>query len=197
MNSSFRFDADSDGSIRVLGQDGQRFLGRGWRMRPDGTRTPVLAVWPAAEPPTPISLHRLEHEYGLKDELDSAWAVRPLELVREDGRTVLVLEDPDGEPLHRLLGPPMEVGRFLRLAVRMAWALGKLHQCGVVHKDVKPNHFLVNPTTGDVKLTGFGVASRLPRERQARRAAREDRRHARLHGARTDWAHEPFDRFTS
>ena len=166
MNSSFRFDADSDGSIRVLGQDGQRFLGRGWRMRPDGTRTPVLAVWPAAEPPTPISLHRLEHEYGLKDELDSAWAVRPLELVREDGRTVLVLEDPDGEPLERLLDAPMEVGRFLRLAIGIAAALGQVHRRGLVHKDLKPAHILVNSTTREVKLTGFGIASRLPRERQ-------------------------------
>ena len=167
MNSSFRFDADSDGSIRVLGQDGQRVLGRGWRMRPDGTRIPVLAVWPAAEPPTPVSLHRLEHEYGLKDELDSAWAVRPLELVREGGRTVLVLEDPDGEPLERLLDAPMEVGRFLRLAIGIAAALGQVHRRGLVHKDLKPAHILVNSTTGEVKLTGFGIASRLPRERQA------------------------------
>ena len=38
----------------------------------------------------------------LKDELDGAWAARPLELIREGGRTMLVLEDPGGEPLDRL-----------------------------------------------------------------------------------------------
>src|SRR6202020_1664279 len=32
---------------------------------------------------------------------------------------------------------------------------------------LKPANILVNRTTGEVKLTGFGIASRLPRERQA------------------------------
>jgi serine/threonine protein kinase len=35
-----------------------------------------------------------------------------------------------------------------------------------VHKDVKPAHVLVNCADGEVRLTGFGIASRLPRERQ-------------------------------
>src|SRR6202040_3453874 len=33
------------------------------------------------------------------------------------GRAMLVLEDPGGEPLARLLGLPMEIGVFLRLAI--------------------------------------------------------------------------------
>jgi PAS domain S-box-containing protein len=127
----------------------------------------VLAVLPAAEHPTPATLDRLAREYELKDELDGAWAVRPLELVRERGRTMLVLEDTGSEPLHRLLGPPMEVRSFLRLAIAVAAALTQVHRRGLVHKDIKPANILVNRTTGEVKLTGFGIASRLPRERQA------------------------------
>ncbi|MGF6965801.1 serine/threonine protein kinase [Paraburkholderia sp. WC7.3g] len=103
----------------------------------------------------------------MKDELDGAWAVWPLELVHEGGRTLLVLEDPGGEPLERLLGAPMEVGRVLRLAVGIAVALGKLHQRGLVHKDLKPAHILVNGADGQARLTGFGIASWLPRERRA------------------------------
>ena len=103
----------------------------------------------------------------MRDELDGAWAVRPLELGRDRGRTALVLEDPGGEPLERLLGAPMEVGRFLRLAIGIVAALGKAHQRGLVHKDVKPANILVNCADGRARLTGFGIASRLPRERQA------------------------------
>lgn len=51
--------------------------------------------------------------------------------------------------------------------IRTAVALGKLHERGLVHKDIKPVNLLVNYDTGSVKLTGFGIASRLPRERQA------------------------------
>ena len=127
----------------------------------------VLAVLPAAEHPTPATLDRLAHEYGLKDELDGAWAVRPLELIRERGRTMLVLEDPGGEPLERLLGAPMETDRFLRLAIDITVALGRLHRRGLVHKDIKPANILVNCADGQVRLTAFGIASRLPRERQA------------------------------
>ncbi len=61
----------------------------------------------------------------------------------------------------------MEVGRFLHLAIGIAVALGKVHQAGLVHKDVKPANILVNRAGGEVRLTGFGIASRLPRERQA------------------------------
>jgi serine/threonine protein kinase len=148
-----------------LWEDGERVFCRGWRLGLDGNRVPVLAVLLAAEHPPPASLARLAHEYELRDELDGAWAVRPLELGRERGQTMLVLEDPGGEPLEsRLCG--MEVGNFLHLATGIAAALSKVHRRGLVHKDIKPANILVNCTTGEVKLTGFGIASRLPRERQ-------------------------------
>jgi hypothetical protein len=66
---------------------------------------------------------RLTHECGLKDELDGRSAVRPLALVREHGRTVLLLDDPGGEPLDQLLGQPMEMGKFLRFATGLSAAL--------------------------------------------------------------------------
>src|ERR1700754_269698 len=159
--------AYSDGSSQVLWEDGERVFSRGWRLDENGNRLAVLLVAPATDHPSRTSLDRLTHEYELKDELDGAWAARPLALVRDTGRTLLVLDDPGGEPLDRLLGDPMEVGRFLRLSIGLAAALGKLHQRGLVHKDIKPSHILVDCADGQVRLTGVGIASRLPRERQA------------------------------
>jgi len=93
--------------------------------------------------------------------------VRPLELVREGGATLLALEDPGGEPLERLIGAPMAVGSAVRLAVGIAAALGKLHQRGLVHRDLKRGHILVNCPDGELRLTGFGIASQLRSERLA------------------------------
>jgi predicted ATPase/uncharacterized protein GlcG (DUF336 family) len=93
--------------------------------------------------------------------------VRPLALTHHQGRAMLVLEDSGGEPLARLLGTPLELGLFLRVAAGLAAALGQLHSRGLIHKDLKPAHVLVNSATGQVWLMGFGIASRLPRERQA------------------------------
>src|SRR5258705_13819301 len=96
-------------------EDGERVFYRGVsRANAHGS---VLAVLPAAENPTPATLDRLASEYGLKEELDGAWAVRPLELIRKGGWTMLVLEDPGGEPLARLLGKPLEKGLLLRVAI--------------------------------------------------------------------------------
>src|SRR5215510_820914 len=119
--------AYSDGGSQVLWEDGERVFRRGWRLDDNGKRA-VLLVMPAADQPSRSSLDRLTHEYELKDELDGAWAVRPLDLVHDAGRTMLVLEDAGGEPLDRLLGAPMEVGDFLRLAIGIAAAVGKLHE---------------------------------------------------------------------
>ena len=159
--------AYSDGGSRVAWEDGERVFRRGWRLDDEGKRSAVLLVAPAAEHPSRSSLDRLTHEYGLKDELDGAWALRPLDLVRDSGQTVLVLEDEGGEPVDQLLGVPMDVGRFLRLSVAIALTLGRLHQRGLVHKDIKPANILFNDATGEVRLTGFGIASRFARERQS------------------------------
>src|SRR5882757_6559807 len=166
MDPSSWLGAGGVSNLQVLWEDGDRVFCRG-ESYAEGYRTAVLAVLPAAEHPTPATLDRLAREYELKGELDGAWAVRPLELVRDRGRTMLVLEDTGSEPLHRLLGPPMEMRSFLRLAIAAAATLAQVHRRSLVHKDIKPANILVNRTTGEVKLTGFGIASRLPRERQA------------------------------
>src|SRR5262249_29064165 len=127
----------------------------------------LLVVAPVGDHPTPASLRRLEHEYALRAALDPAWAVRPLALVPHQGRPVLVLADPGGEPLTRLLGRPLALPQGLRIAIRLAVARAQPHGRGLIHKDIKPAHVFVNEATGQVWLLGFGIASPLPRERQA------------------------------
>jgi PAS domain S-box-containing protein len=127
--------------------------------------TPILLV--AAEETSPGCVERLEHEYALKSELDADWAARPVGLTHDNGRMTLVLEDPGGTPLDRLLGRPLDVSHFLRIAIPLAGALRHVHERGLIHKDIKPANILVDEASGGVWLTGFGIASRLPREHQA------------------------------
>src|SRR5882762_35153 len=86
--------------LETLREGGEFTLYRG---RQHGNPCPVLAVTLAAEQPLPPSLRRLEHEYSLAAELDPAWAAQPLALTRHDSLTMLVLADPGGEPLDRVL----------------------------------------------------------------------------------------------
>jgi hypothetical protein len=57
-----------------------------------------VAEYSAAE-----RLKRLEHEYSLREELDPAWAARPIAIARHWDRPVLVMDDPGGVPLDELL----------------------------------------------------------------------------------------------
>jgi PAS domain S-box-containing protein len=167
LSQTSGFQSGEHDGLQALWEDGDRAFFRLRRSGTDGKVRSVLAVRPVAERPHPTVTDRLTHEYGLRDELDSAWALRPLELVSEGGRSMLVLEDSGGEPLERQLHAPMELRTFLGLAVQITAALGKVHQHGLVHKDIKPRNIIVNRVAGDVKLTGFGIASRLPRGRQS------------------------------
>jgi serine/threonine protein kinase len=126
---------------------------------------PILLV--AAEETSLGCVARLEHEYALKAELDAGWAARPVALTHYNGGMALVLEDPGGTPADRLLGRPLDVSHFLRIAIPLAGALRRVHERGLIHKDIKPANILVDAASGGVWLTGFGIASRLPREHQA------------------------------
>src|ERR1700683_2905601 len=74
-----------------------------YRGRQHGNPSPVLVLAQTAEQPSPQGIRRLEHEYSLAAGLDSAWAAMPLALTRHEGRTILILTDPGGGPLDRVL----------------------------------------------------------------------------------------------
>ena len=141
-----------------------------YRGRKHDDPSPVLAIALSTEQPSPQSIRRLEHEYSFAAELDPAWAAKPLAITRHEGRTILILKDPGGEPLDRVLErgqrQPLDLTRFLRAAVGLAKTLGQVHRHGLIHKDIKPANVFVDDT-GNAWLTGFGIASQLPLERQS------------------------------
>src|SRR5208283_3675091 len=157
--------AIQDRDLTILIEDGERKVYRGWRQA--GIAAPLLAVIPTEAQPGRAILARFDHEFELADEIDREWALRPRALIHDGARTVLLLEDLGGEPLESVLGAPMELGRFLRLGIGAAAALGKMHERGLVHREIKPANMFVQGDGKEIRLTGFGIASRLPRERQS------------------------------
>jgi serine/threonine protein kinase len=127
----------------------------------------ILVLSPLAVNPRAVNLKRLEHEYPLREIMDPAWSARPTAMAYHSDRLVLVLEDPGGVPLDQLLGQPLDVAFASRLAIGLSTVIEHLHQRGIIHKDIKPRNVLVKCDTGQCRLTGFVIASRLPRERQS------------------------------
>ncbi len=135
------------------------------RGRQDGV-DPILLLWPLVEDPPVESVKRLEREYALRAELDPSWAAQPLALTRHHNRPALVLKDPGGVPLDRLRGRALDLTQFLAIAVPLAAACRRMHERGLIHKDIKPANVLVNTAEDTVWFTGFGIATRSVREHQ-------------------------------
>src|SRR5262249_9606910 len=78
------------------------------------------------------------------------------------GELFLVMEWLDGEDLKiRLARAPRTMSESVRLATRVAEALGAAHARGVVHRDLKPsNLFLPGGQVEQVKVLDFGIAHR-------------------------------------
>ena len=151
-------------ALEAIGTDREFILYRG---RSQDSPTRILVLSPVAEHPAPETLKRLEYECSLREALDIEWSARPIAVSHHLDRPVLVSEDPGGIPLDRLLDRPLELGLFLRLAVSLAATIDRLHERGLIHKDIKPANVLADTVTCRCWLRGFGIVSQLPREGQS------------------------------
>ncbi|WP_437812199.1 AAA family ATPase [Sorangium sp. So ce1078] len=149
--------------IEVLCEGSDTLLYRGVR---EGDGRPVVLKVLRRDYASPRALARLRHEHEVARAIDTTAIVKPYALEMLGDQPALVLEDFGGVSLDRLLEGPMPLERFLPLAVRLVQALAGLHRHGVVHKDIKPQNLLLNPATGEVKITDLGIASQIPRELQ-------------------------------
>ncbi|MGQ0735529.1 MAG: protein kinase domain-containing protein [Acidobacteriota bacterium] len=75
-----------------------------------------------------------------------------------DGRTFIAMEYVEGASLReQLTHGPLPLRRAIELALQVADALAKVHERGVIHRDLKPDNILV-AGDGYAKIIDFGVA---------------------------------------
>jgi PAS domain S-box-containing protein len=154
-------------SLEPLRKDAEFVLYRGrYRGLGEGNPTSILVLSPADDHPSPATLRRMQEDHDLRSTLDPAHVVRSLSLDRQIARPMLILEDRGAVPLDCIPSGAMEIEEFLRFASSVTAAVGHVHSHGLVHKDIKPANMLANVARDQVWLLGFGIASRLRRERQ-------------------------------
>ncbi len=121
----------------------------------------------AAEYPTYEELLNFRHQYTISKNLDLPGVVRVYSLETCDRGYALVMEDFGGVSLARYRQnaclPLVEV---LEIAIQLADTLHALGRERIVHKDIKPGNITIDPTTKQVKLIDFGIATQLPHETQ-------------------------------
>jgi serine/threonine protein kinase len=133
-------------------------LYRGRRREDD---RPVLLKTPCGEPASPFEMQLLAHEHEILQGLLLSGVVRVHALLHHNRRGCLVLEDRGGMPLQALLAARRpDLDTFLKLAIQLATILAELHRREISHQCLNPWSILLHPTTGEVCLAGFSLASR-------------------------------------
>ena len=108
---------------------------------------------------------RLYHEFELLRLISHPGVIRPVGLETAGGVPTLVLEDFGGMGLNDYIrSHRLDVPTALRIGIQVTVALSQIHDQRIVHKDINPSNLIIHPTTEQVKITDFGIASQIPRE---------------------------------
>src|ERR687885_122662 len=121
-------------------------------------------------------LVNFRNQYVIAKNLEIPGSVKAYSLETYQNHYALVMEDFGGISLSSYLAllasesnEPLEglpVSEFLPIAIQIANSLDGLYRHHVIHKDLKPANILINPSSKQVKLIDFSIASLLPRETQ-------------------------------
>ena len=144
---------------------------------------PVVIKLLRSEYPNFNELVQFRNQYTIAKNLDLPGIVRPLCLETYRNGYALIMEDfggislkeyvallaAEGQELSKKLPithDQLPISEFLSIAIQIVSTLDCLIRRRVIHKDIKPANILINPTTKEVKLIDFSIASLLPRETQ-------------------------------
>jgi predicted ATPase/transcriptional regulator with GAF, ATPase, and Fis domain len=147
----------------------EKLDGNDWYVLYRGRRiedqTPVLLKTTRRDRPRIADAELLEREFETLRELFVEGVPRVYEVVAQDGRCYLVLEDRGGVPLEsQFASHRSDLDFVFKIATQLASILSKLHRRGMIHGNLNPRSIFLNPATGEVQLTDFTLASKAASE---------------------------------
>lgn len=131
----------------------------------ESNQSPVIIKICKNNYPTFTEIVQFRHQFTIANGLDVTGIVKPIALLNLNNGYALIMEDDGSVSLNRHPKPlPLDI--FFPIARQLADILNKLYEYRVIHKDIKPANILIHPTTHQVKLIDFSIASLLPKETQ-------------------------------
>ncbi|MEH2339410.1 trifunctional serine/threonine-protein kinase/ATP-binding protein/sensor histidine kinase [Nostoc sp.] len=140
----------------------------------ESDKMPVVIKLLRREYPTFYEIVRFCNQYTIAKNLDIDGIIKTYSLENYQNSYALIMEDFGGISLQEEMG---KWGRgmgenadglqaFFHIASQIVSILDGLYHNRVIHKDIKPANILINPTTKDIRLIDFSIASLLSRETQ-------------------------------
>ena len=147
------------GNYEILDKLGEGGMGEVWRARDERlNRTVAVKILPPDLANDPLRRARFEQEARSLGALNHSNIVAVYDVGQDNGRSYIVSELVDGEPLRSVIDRgPLPIRKVIDYAVQMAEALAAAHELGIVHRDLKPENVMVT-RAGRVKVLDFGLA---------------------------------------
>lgn len=104
-------------------------------------------------------VRRFEREAKAVLSLNHENIVRSYDVGEEDGLSYIVLEYVEGSTLKEIIKSdgPLSSKVAINITCQVLDALSHAHECGIIHRDVKPQNVIIN-ARGRAMLTDFGIA---------------------------------------
>ncbi|MBD2415592.1 serine/threonine protein kinase [Nostoc calcicola FACHB-389] len=140
----------------------------------ESDKKPVVIKLLRREYPTFYELVRFRNQYTIAKNLDIDGIIKTYSLENYQNSYALIMEDLGGISLQEEMEKyPQGMGKtinglqtFFDIALQIVSILDGLYQNRVIHKDIKPANILINPTTKEIRLIDFSIASLLSKETQ-------------------------------
>jgi serine/threonine protein kinase len=138
-----------------------------YRGQANQDKRPVVIKVLNIDYPTRENLAKLRREYDIARDLNFEGILHPIDIIPFQQGYALILEDFGGISLGSVM-TKHKIGLLacMQIAVKLVDTIGRIHQKGIIHKDIKPSNIIINEETGQVKLTDFSIASHIFGERQ-------------------------------
>jgi predicted ATPase/signal transduction histidine kinase/tRNA A-37 threonylcarbamoyl transferase component Bud32 len=133
-------------------------------IRQQDNRPIVLKILKSAYP-TPQLLSRYKQEFDITHNLEVTGVIKSYSLEKYQNTLAIAFENFGGESLKILMSKhTFTIEEFLKIAIKVAAALGQIHAANIIHKDINPSNIVFNPVTDSLKIIDFGISSILSRE---------------------------------